>query len=58
MSLDFLWVDPHDLLPRDRGLLGGRLASLALGKSLAADELGIAADGIDSSLVWMKSYNR
>ena len=38
---DFLWVDPQDLLPRDRGLLNENFESL--GSSPAACELWIAA---------------
>jgi hypothetical protein len=37
---DYLWVDPQDLLPRDRGLLDEDFASL--GNSPAAGELWIA----------------
>ena len=38
---DFLWVDPQDLLPRDRGLLEENFNSM--GSSPAACELWIAA---------------
>ena len=38
---DFLWVDPQDLLPRDRGLLEEYFNSI--GSSPAACELWIAA---------------
>ena len=38
---DYLWVDPQDLLPRDRGLLDEDFTSL--GNSPAAGELWIAA---------------